>query len=234
MNWFLTRLMIAVAGFIAFIIPEQGFCQEEPQVETASPVSPEQDLLNVGDQLVVIFLDRRNLDDEAKRTEVVIQADGTVLLPLIGEMVAVGKTSDQLEKELENTLKRYIVDPFVRVELLQNLVNQIALLGAVNNQGLFPFQPGETLIHFIAQHGGLTSNAEISQVNVIREPGEIIRIDLTTYFEFGDMSQDIPLQGQDRIFIPIKEEPFIVRLGRTLQAVSFAMQIITILLVLTK
>ncbi|MGD9722255.1 MAG: polysaccharide biosynthesis/export family protein [Pirellulales bacterium] len=66
--------------------------------------------INVGDELTV----ESATDDQLRRT-VVVLPDGTIVLPLVGEVRAAGLTVDQLRGEIDSSLKKFLKVPAVTV-----------------------------------------------------------------------------------------------------------------------
>lgn len=222
-------VLIVFVLFVSFALAQEQ-SGETLDLQTLHP----QSRIGIGDSLQVIYYDQQKLDDPGKRLKMIVEEDGTIYLPLLGDIVAVSKTTDELEKDLLEKLRKFIVQPQVQVQLLAEKANRVALLGSFTMQGLYPLMPGETLIQFVARHGGVTADADIANITVMREPGEIILVNLTSYFQFGDTSQDIDLQTQDRIFIPVKPVPWFEKAARVLQVVTFVLQITTFAIVLAK
>ncbi len=83
-------------------------------------ISPEAYELNVGDSVRVeseVKLDGR-VEKELDR-EVIIQPDGTITLPLIGQVRAAGRTVDELRKHLEELYKKFFRVPAITVTPLR-------------------------------------------------------------------------------------------------------------------
>lgn len=83
--------------------PTQQFFQILPIIDLAAPGKPGnmQDALtdyaiNVGDELEIKILDRPNLTETVK-----VRPDGKTTLPLIGDIIALGKSPEQLGAEID-------------------------------------------------------------------------------------------------------------------------------------
>ncbi len=96
----------------------------------AATVADADYIIGPGDQIGISVWRDENLT----RT-VVVLPDGKIYFPLIGEIVAGGKTVSQLKQELEKKLSRYVSDTGVTVEVKQSNSMIIYVIGRVNAPG---------------------------------------------------------------------------------------------------
>jgi len=93
---------------------------------------------------------------------------GTINLPLIGDVVAAGKTSQQLERDLVKKYGgKYLQSPQVTVSMREYNSQRVTLEGAVKKPGVYPIRGKGSLLQFIATAEGLDPNAD-STVLVFR------------------------------------------------------------------
>ncbi len=109
-----------------------------------------------------------------------VTQSGTVRLPLIGSVKVTGFTEDEASKMLIEKYKKYIRNPYITVDI----VNQrIIVIGEVKNPGIVPVINGTmNLIEAIARSGDLTDLAERNDIKIIRgnlRHPEIRTVDLT-------------------------------------------------------
>jgi len=99
---------------------------------------------------------------------VTVASNGTIDFPLLGEVPVAGKSSYQLQKELNAKLgAKYLQNPQVTVTVAQFNASRITISGAVKNPGVFPYK-GETLFQFVLMAGGLADDSN-SMVVVLRQ-----------------------------------------------------------------
>jgi protein involved in polysaccharide export with SLBB domain len=79
---------------------------------------------------------------------VVVAADGSISIPVVGTVSVVGKSTREIGRMIETRLASYVRDPTVNVRLLQQS-QLIFLTGATI--GTLPFLPGETLSSALGQ-----------------------------------------------------------------------------------
>lgn len=99
----------------------------------------------------------------------IVQNDGTLQVPLVGELTVEGRTPRQVSAELTTKLgARYIRDPHVAVAILEKLPTNFTVEGAVAQPGIYPAGPRTTLLEALAQAKGPTAVALLSDVIVFR------------------------------------------------------------------
>ena len=82
--------------------------------------------------------------------------DGTIALPLLGRVKALGLTSDQLRDRLETELgKNLLQNPQVSVFVEQYHARPVSIVGAVEKPGLYQIAGPRTLVEMISLAGGL-------------------------------------------------------------------------------
>jgi polysaccharide biosynthesis/export protein len=103
-------------------------------------------------------------------TTVVVRPDGKVSLPLIGEMLANGKTAMQLQLEVAKKLTEFLANPPV-VNIIVKEVNntKVTVLGEVKTPGMHKIKDRATILDAIALAGGFTEYAKRDKVTVIRQ-----------------------------------------------------------------
>jgi polysaccharide export outer membrane protein len=98
-----------------------------------------------------------------------VAEDGTVNVPLAGQMTAAGKSPSQLEREIETRLNaRYMKSPQVTVFVKEYNSQRVTVEGAVKTPGVFPLRGRETLMQVIAKGGGLDRQVASSSVVIFR------------------------------------------------------------------
>lgn len=107
--------------------------------------------------------------DELSRT-VRVNSNGQVSLPLIGGVMAGGKTIPELETLIGEKLKNgYLQDPQVTVFVKEFTSQRVTLEGALNKPGIYPITGKTSLLQAIAMAQGLDDLADLSGVVVFRQ-----------------------------------------------------------------
>jgi polysaccharide export outer membrane protein len=85
---------------------------------------------------------------------------GSIGIPLIGDVQAVGKTTQELRAEIAQRLgARYLRNPNVTVAVKESTNNNFTVEGGVRRPGMFPVPGRLTLIQAIAVGGGIDPQA---------------------------------------------------------------------------
>ena len=112
-------------------------------------------IVHPGDTLGVDVLNYAAVIDDSQgrlkalnADSVVVAADGSISIPVVGTVYVAGKSTRAIGKFIESRLSTYVRDPTVTVRLLQQS-QLIFLTGATI--GTLPFLPGETLSSALGQ-----------------------------------------------------------------------------------
>jgi polysaccharide export outer membrane protein len=138
-----------------------------------------------------------------------IRPDGRISVPLIGEIMAVGKTPAQLSRDIESRLSVFLKNPKVAVILTslqgQEYLSRIRITGAVASNKSFVYYPGLTVLDAVLEAGSVTIYADSNRTKVhrITDSGtETYDIRLEDIMEKGDMRTNILLRPGDIITVP--------------------------------
>ena len=102
--------------------------------------------------------------------DVQVDAGGQVLLPLIGNVTAAGKTAPELSAEIaDRLLGRYLQSPQVTVRVSEILSQRVTVDGSVMQPGVYPLIGPTTLIQAVSLAKGPDPRfANLSRVVVFR------------------------------------------------------------------
>lgn len=104
--------------------------------------------------------------------EFVIDANGRIALPLIGEVQAAGLTGAQLQDAVAQALSQgYLNQPRVTAQVLT--YRPIYILGEVNRPGEYPYLPELTVLNAVATAQGFTYRANTRRVFVRRAGSQV-------------------------------------------------------------
>jgi polysaccharide export outer membrane protein len=100
-----------------------------------------------------------------------VNSNGQISLPLIGGVLAGGKTIPELETEIGNKLKNgYVQDPQVTVFVKEFTSQRVTLEGALNKPGIYPLTGKTTLLQAIAMAQGVDEDrADLKGVLIFRQ-----------------------------------------------------------------
>ena len=137
--------------------------------------------------------------------KVPVRPDGRISLPLVGEMVATGKTPRQVQDEITATLAQYIHVPTVTVTVIEIRSLLVYVLGNVAKPGPLQLNRKVTVLQAISMAGGLNEFADKNDITILRTvDGQQQRIP----FRFGDLVKgkgqgpEILLRAGDVVYVP--------------------------------
>lgn len=107
--------------------------------------------------------------DELNKT-VRVNSNGQISLPLVGSVMAGGRTIPELEKDIAAKLAQgFLQNPQVSVFVKEYTSQRVTLEGEVTKPGIYPITGKTTLIQAVAIAGGLTDLADLGGVVLFRE-----------------------------------------------------------------
>ncbi len=138
--------------------------------------------------------------------EVRVRPDGNITLPLVGEMVAAGKTPDKLRAEIAAGLVAYMKEePSVSVYVSEVNSYSVIVLGNVRRPGVFQLKRYVSVSEAVALAGGLTRYAQ-DDIVVIRTwqktAPKRIHLTFSKITSGAAPEQDIVLYAGDTVYVP--------------------------------
>jgi len=121
----------------------------------APPVNVSSYVLGPEDQITVRVFAADDIPDKP----VQIDNDGTVTLPMIGQVHAAGLTVEQLQDNLVTAYKKYFKNPQVTVQVNDFRSQPVSVAGNVNTPGVVQLRGNRNLMEVIGQAGGLRADA---------------------------------------------------------------------------
>src|SRR5271166_2576764 len=199
-NYSIWKKLLRIAGKLAalallFCIGCHGTAKHPAPLVAQTP-----NYLNSGDVVKISFPAAPELNQSQK-----IGTDGTLSLPLVGEVHAAGKSPGQLQSELATLYKPQLQDNEVIVTL-ETRALPVVVSGAVQKPGKIVFERPATVLEAIMEAGGFTPEADLKKVSLIRiAKGE----HYTQIFDMRPVLRGIPtraiyVSGGDVIYVPEK------------------------------
>jgi polysaccharide export outer membrane protein len=194
--------------------------QDAKTTSAAGAQTSERYRIGAGDVLEVRVYNRPQLSRDAVRVE----GNGMIRMPLIeGEIQAACRTEGELAKEITTRYARYYRNLPVDVFIKEYHAREVALIGAVNEQGRFQMQRHIRLLELLTFAKGPSDKAGRA-INIVRGPrldlcatngdsatteGGLITLRLNDTLR-GDESANPYVEGGDIITIPEAEQVYVV------------------------
>ena len=159
------------------------------------------EILGAGDALRITVFQTPELTTETRVSE-----RGTIVFPLIGEIVLGGQTPAGAGSLIAGRLRQggYIKNPQVNVSVIQVRSRQVSVLGQVARPGRYALDDASLkLTDILALAGGISPVGDDIVTVMTRHNSEITKreIDVPRMYRSGDLSPDVEVQNGDTIFV---------------------------------
>ena len=200
--------VLTLAGWLA-ISPLIISCTSGPTVEL--PPTPSQAsakaasadyIIGPGDVLQVFVWRNPELS-----VTVPVRPDGKISTPLVENMVAIGKTAQQLSRDMEGVLSEYVRSPKVNiiVTTAASAFSLVKVVGQVARPMAIPYREGMTVLDAVLAVGGLSQFASGNRARIVRIVNgqeQVIHVKLTDLMNNGDIHENVPLKPGDVVVVP--------------------------------
>lgn len=160
--------------------------------------------IGVDDQLQITVWHNPDLS-----VSVPVRPDGKITVPLIGDVVAGGKTPEEVAAEVKEKLQAYVRDPQVAVILTElrshEYLSRVRVTGAVRTPVSLPYRQGMTVLDAVLAAGGTTEFAAPDHTELYRKDGETTQsyaVRLDNILQQGELTTNYPVQPGDVITVP--------------------------------
>ncbi|WP_109125613.1 XrtA/PEP-CTERM system exopolysaccharide export protein [Dyella sp. C11] len=179
---------------------------EAPKIDpTAQAVTTYK--IGVDDQLQVTVWQNQDLS-----VSVPVRPDGKITVPLIGDVVAGGKTPEEVAAEIKDKLQSYVRDPQVAVILTalrsHEYLSRVRVTGAVRTPVSLPYRQGMTVLDAVLAAGGTTEFAAPDRTELYREGKDGVTtpyaVRLDKVLQKGDLATNYPVQPGDVVTVPMR------------------------------
>jgi len=136
-----------------------------------------------------------------------VRPDGKVSTPLVDELVAQGKTTVEIARDIEKALSKLVRDPVVTV-IVTNFVGpyseQIRVVGEATKPQALPYKQKMTVLDVMIAVGGLTDFADGNAASITRtsEGDKRYSVRLKDLLKRGDTSANVEMKPGDILTIP--------------------------------
>lgn len=141
-------------------------------------------------------------------TQALVRPDGTITMPLVGDLQVSGKTPSTVRKEITEKLAQFVkAEAAIVTVAVQNVQSyRFTVAGQVANAGTFQSSYYVTVAEAIAMAGGPTRFADTSDIELVRvgASGKVRRIPIN----YGDIESrkrpeaNLVLVAGDTVFVP--------------------------------
>ena len=174
-----------------------------PPSDSAKAHTGDNYLIGPGDRLHVFVWQNTQLS-----VQVPVRPDGKISVPLVNDIVAVGKTPTELGDEIQDKLKKFIKEPRVTV-IVESFVGpfsqQVRVIGEAALPQAVAYRTNMTLLDVMIGVGGLTKFAAGNRAVIVRRVGgtsQTYPVMLDSLIRDGEIKYNVKMQPGDILIIP--------------------------------
>ncbi len=178
---------------IGLLVMGSAVAQEDKQPRAPYTINP-------GDLLEISVWKELDL-----QRQVLVRPDGAFSFPLCGDIVAEGRTVEDIRQELTFRLQEYIPDLVVTVTVAEIHGNKIYVIGQVNTPGVFVVNPRVDVIQALSIAGGMTPFAQKNSIRILRRRNgkqTILNFRYADIVKGQNLAQNILLEVGDVVLVP--------------------------------
>ena len=193
---------VAIAATVAVLAGCGSTPSQLPPAPISAAAADYSYIIGPGDNLNIVVWRNPELS-----MSVPVRPDGKVSAPLVDEIVAQGKTSVQMAREVEQALSKFVRDPIVTV-IVTNFVGpyseQIRVVGEAAKPQFLPFKQKMTILDVMIAVGGLTDFADGNAATILRtsDGNKQYSVRLKDLIKRGDVSANVEMRPGDILIIP--------------------------------
>ena len=198
-----TAFRWAFLGVLASVLSAcAGFSTTFPPAPIDAATPDYNYVVGPGDMLNIIVWRNPELS-----LSVPVRPDGKISTPLVDELVAQGKTSQEIARDIEKALGKVVRDPVVTV-IVTSFVGpysqQIRVIGEAAKPQTLPYKQHMTVLDVMIAVGGLTDFAAGNSASITRasENNKRYSVRLKDLIKRGDISANVEMKPGDILIIP--------------------------------
>jgi protein involved in polysaccharide export with SLBB domain len=218
------KLLIYLAGLM--LAAQMAVAADSPTNTTTTAALPdtakrapwqERFTLGPGDVLNFSLFDT----NQTTRTDLSIGPDGRLSFLEAEHVLATGLTIDELRAKFDSELGKYYKNPHTIITPVEYRSKRYVIMGAVMNSGVYPMDRPISVIEAVARAGGIETGVyqagAVELVDLGRcflsRKGERVPVDFERLFQRGDITQNVPLEPNDYLYLGLVSANEIYVLG---------------------
>lgn len=191
--WF---LCLFPGGPLQALVPEHDL-DVPPPGQAVPVVKYPSYLIGPGDLLSITVYGEKDLP-----TNYLVDSNGAIVFPLVGEIKSEGLTQSDLGTRLASALTRYMKMPQVTVLILETNNYNVSVLGQVAKPGKFRLRGRSNFLDVMAEAGGPLDSADLRHGVLIRD-NKKSTFNMETYLhDTGTIKNPLLLFPGDVIMVP--------------------------------
>jgi polysaccharide export outer membrane protein len=183
-------------------------CSTTQKVTEQPPETPEYNVgeysIGVSDELAISVWKHPDIS-----VELPVRPDGKISIPLIGDILAAGKSPTKLSEDITLALQTVIRTPQVTVLVSTpsstDFLQRVRVTGAVENQTSTPYRKGMTVLDLVLLAGGLNDFAAENNAKLYRKINgqtKVYPVYLGDILNKGKLDTNYNLAPSDIVTVP--------------------------------
>lgn len=203
-SMFTCILLACCAGTVAGCASNANMTEEGSASFSPPMVTPGEYRIGVDDRVQISVWRNPDLS-----VVVPVRPDGGISVPLIGDVLAGGKTAPELAAIIKTQLSAYVRDPFVTVIVTElrshEFLSRVRVTGAVRAPRSMPYRQGMTVLDVVLEAGGINDFAAPNRTKLYRTSDgktRIFDVDLGDILKQGKLQTNMKLAPGDVVTVP--------------------------------
>lgn len=140
-----------------------------------------------------------------------VRPDGKITVPGLGDVAAAGFKPKELQKELTEKLRSLVKNPIVTVTVSEFMNSKVYVFGGGVKSGVVDVVKKTTLLQILCSQSDI-KNADLRRSYLLRN-GKKVKEDFYNLYINGDIRDDITVESNDALFIPLLLDKNVYVLG---------------------
>ena len=196
------KIMVSWLGLFLVACSSVEVSKEAPELSAGMLMKEYK--IGVGDLLQVSVWRNPDLS-----ISVPVRPDGKISVPLVGDVVAAGRTSPELSQELAKGIGSFVRNPEVTVIVTDprsaNYLQRVRVTGSVKQPQSLGYQQGMTVMDVVLQAGGVTPFGVANGALLYRQTEQGLKVYpvyLEDILEEGKLETNYELAPSDILTVP--------------------------------
>ena len=129
-----------------------------------------------------------------------VRPDGKITIPGLGDVMATGTIPKDLQKNLEEQLRKLVKNPIVTVTVKEITNSKVYVFGGGVKSGVFDLRRRTTLLQLLCSISDLKM-ADLRKSYVLRNGKKVLE-DFHRLFVDGEIHEDLIIESNDSVYIP--------------------------------
>ena len=157
-------------------------------------------MLDIGDVLQIQLVGQNDFDDE-----LVINSDGSISVPDIGQIIIAGLSLDEASRLIQSTVSSAFIGTEAFISLADIRDVNILVTGNAQHPGIYTLTGNSNILHAISASGGISEYGSLREINLLRNNTIIESLDVYDLLIDGQYNLKKRLRSGDVVFVAARK-----------------------------